>query len=125
MTQERFKNIFADWEQKHPVVDKDTVAAPVMRKPRVEQDLSIDLHGKTRREALRIMEDFFQTSDRRLSAKIVIIHGVGRHSPDHQKILKPAVKEWLMARERMFREIRPGRADEGGPGVTVVRLKKN
>jgi DNA-nicking Smr family endonuclease len=124
MTKDRFGSLLDDWEKKNPVVDKD--APRPGRVPRAEKPASvtIDLHGKSRQDALRTLEEFFANRKKGGPATVVIIHGVGRHSEDNRKILKPAVKEWLSRRPELFSLVRPGRTGEGGTGVTVVVMKK-
>lgn len=87
-----------------------------------EGPLQVDLHGLTRKEALALLERMF-LGHPKPKGRVILIHGVGRHSADGRQVLKPLVREWLKEHAALFRLVRPGRPGEGGPGVTVVEMR--
>jgi DNA-nicking Smr family endonuclease len=126
MSRNDFEKALAEWEKTHPVSDKD-VSAPAGNKPKkaVPGPVEIDLHGMTKEESRKMLENVFLAGRMKPGQEIRVIHGVGRHSPDQRKVLKPFVREWLALNASKFEWIRPGRPGEGGPGVTVVRTKQS
>jgi len=129
MTKDKFETLFGEWEKQHPVIDKDRTRPGNASRPDPgnsrPESVTIDLHGQSRQDAIRILEAFFINRKKSDPETVVIIHGVGRHSEDNRKVLKPAVKEWLRQRSEWFSQVRPGRTGEGGTGVTVVSMKGN
>jgi DNA-nicking Smr family endonuclease len=94
--------------------------------PRVEARL--DLHGRSRDEALRELERFLELARGDGKRCVLVIHGRGAHSGDDAPVLKPLVWRWLAlsaasaAAVLAFASARPA---EGGDGATRVLLRKN
>lgn len=92
------------------------------RRRGAEEPMRVDLHGLTRKETLALLERMF-LGPRKPKGRVILIHGVGRHSVDGCQVLKPLVRGWLKDHARLFRLVRPGHPGEGGPGVTVVEVR--
>jgi len=76
---------------------------------------SIDVRGQEREEALEAVDRFVDRAVLSGVHEIMIIHGVG------EGILKDAVRRQLHDDPRVL-SIRAGRGEEGGAGVSIVRL---
>jgi len=90
-------------------------------------DARIDLHGRSRADALRDLERFVTAARARGDRGLLVIHGRGHGSDAGGPILRPAVWEWLAspAAERCgvmaFVSARPR---DGGDGATLVLLRR-
>jgi DNA-nicking Smr family endonuclease len=93
--------------------------------PRVEARL--DLHGRSRDEALRALERFLELARSDGKRCVLVIHGRGAHSHDDAPVLKPLVWRWLanapaaVASVLAFASARPA---EGGDGATRLLLRR-
>ena len=58
-------------------------------------DEQIDLHGKTREEAIMIVQNFIKTCHAQGLRHVLIITGKGQHSGNRGPVLKTAVVQWL------------------------------
>jgi DNA-nicking Smr family endonuclease len=93
--------------------------------PRVEARL--DLHGRSRDEALRALERFAELAREDGKRCVLVIHGRGAHSEGDAPVLKPLVWRWLAlspaaaAAVLAFVSARPA---EGGDGATRVLLRR-
>lgn len=93
--------------------------------PRVEARL--DLHGRSRDEALRALERFLELAREDGKRCVLVIHGRGSHSHDDAPVLKPLVWRWLTtapaaaAAVLAFASARPA---EGGDGATRLLLRR-
>jgi len=58
-------------------------------------DDEIDLHGKTREEAIKIVQNFVIYCFEKRFRSALIITGKGQHSAEKEPILKKEVKLWL------------------------------
>ena len=58
-------------------------------------DDEIDLHGKTRNEAIKIVQKFVIDCYQKNFRSALIINGKGHHSADNAPVLKREVKLWL------------------------------
>jgi DNA-nicking Smr family endonuclease len=93
--------------------------------PRAEARL--DLHGRAREEALRMLERFLELARGDGKRCVLVIHGRGAHSPDDAPVLKPLVWRWLStapaaaAAVLAFASARPA---EGGDGATRLLLRR-
>ncbi|MDR2364324.1 MAG: Smr/MutS family protein [Zoogloeaceae bacterium] len=84
---------------------------------------TIDLHGLTRDEALRDLNDFLaECASRRLRC-VCVIHGKGRASPGGRAILKPMTRQWLARRPEVlaFCDASPR---DGGDGALLALFGK-
>jgi DNA-nicking Smr family endonuclease len=93
--------------------------------PRAEARL--DLHGRSREEALRALERFLELARTDGKRCVLVIHGRGAHSRDDAPVLKPLVWHWLStapaaaAAVLAFVSARPA---EGGDGATRLLLRR-
>jgi len=93
--------------------------------PRAEARL--DLHGRSREEALRALERFLELARGDGKRCVLVIHGRGAHSRDDAPVLKPLVWHWLAtapaaaAAVLAFVSARPA---EGGDGATRLLLRR-
>lgn len=86
----------------------------------------LDLHGKTRKEARQLVEQFFVESRRRGLRSVLVVHGRGLNSKDQIPVLKDSLKVWL-ARGRIARSVLcfcSARPVDGGAGAVYVLLRK-
>ena len=86
----------------------------------------IDLHGMTRDEAKRSVDEFLKKA--RASGKrcVLLVHGRGIHSKDQVPILKEALRSWL-ATARFGRHVlafATARPTDGGAGAIYVLLRR-
>ncbi|GHU34595.1 DNA mismatch repair protein MutS [Spirochaetia bacterium] len=124
-------NPITAWIRIHGVFDKDSVleesktdlAEERHRLRYAHPDATLDLHGCTRDEAWRALEDFFEESKNHGFKKILIVHGKGNHC-ENGCVLKDVT--------RRFIELCPiagasghEKASSGGTGATWVLLKKD
>ncbi len=73
-------------------ISRERLRSLASGRPPVEQTL--DLHGATRNEALRLLEEWFGHATGRQVRVLCIIHGRGLHS-EGKAVLKEAVYQWL------------------------------
>ena len=55
----------------------------------------VDLHGLTRGEAKRAVEEFLRGARSSGKRCVLVVHGRGLHSKDHLPVLKDALRTWL------------------------------
>ncbi len=118
---------FSDWLDRHMVPDKDgREEAPATRLSNRDIDAlpieaSIDLHGLTARDAEAALEAFFRDAARRGLRKVLVVHGIGRHS-ETEAVLPGVVRKFL---ERSPYAGRSGYADKasGGKGAVWVLVR--
>jgi DNA-nicking Smr family endonuclease len=81
----------------------------------------LDIHGKTREEAIVSLDKFFLEAKNMAFQKLLIVHGKGNHS-EGDAILKKTVREYIercpIAGESGFEK-----STGGGTGATWVLLK--
>ena len=82
-------------------------------------DYTIDFHGHTIAEALKIIEEHLQAH--RMSHICLLIHGKGLHG---QSILKRHILHYLKQNTRCYGYTQAP-AHKGGHGATVVRFAKH
>ncbi len=85
----------------------------------------LDLHGLTREEARKEVEDFIVRMSRFRPCCVKIIHGRGLNSPNDKAVLKESLQEWLSTRRMSRRVIAYASASlaDGGVGATYVLLR--
>jgi DNA-nicking Smr family endonuclease len=87
----------------------------------------LDLHGRTRDEALDVLERFLADARAQRRRCVLVVHGRGAHSEDDAPVLKPMVWRWLAASSLAagavlaFASARPA---QGGVGATLVLLRQ-
>jgi DNA-nicking Smr family endonuclease len=118
-----FAKIFEEWEKNNKIVDKDIFISKEQIKNKSKDDvLTIDLHGYTKNEAILYLKSFIEKNQTGHLIKIIIIHGVGRHS-DGKRVLKEAVKEWLSENTHLIKNFKPAGIGEGSGGATIAYIK--
>lgn len=94
-----------------------------IRNGKLPVDASLDLHGHTREEARRRLQDFIYASQQQQMRLVCVVHGKGYHSEDNRPVLKQMVSHWLQQLEAVlaFTRADPG---HGGSGATFVLLRR-
>jgi DNA-nicking Smr family endonuclease len=129
----KFKDIFEKWEQENNfnyekiLKDKDDDSEKLqdfcgLKKKTAAKEVSIDLHGLTRYDAIAKLDSLLYKYKNASDTKICIIHGAGIHSKENEPVLKKVVNQYLK-NNPLVRYFRPGRSNEGGFGVTIAFLK--
>jgi DNA-nicking Smr family endonuclease len=86
----------------------------------------IDLHGLTREEAKRAVDEFLRASRSAGKRCVLVVHGRGLHSKDQLPVLKDALRTWL-ATARFARHVlafATARPVDGGGGAIYVLLRR-
>ena len=86
----------------------------------------IDLHGLTREEAKRAVDEFLRASRTAGKRCVLVVHGRGLHSKDQLPVLKDALRTWL-ASARFGRHVlafATARPVDGGGGAIYVLLRR-
>ena len=119
-------NTMLDYMDKYGVVDKDKNVDKFQKEEKVSykkmtSDDTLDLHGATVKEALNMLQIFFDNAVKNRYKKVSIIHGKGKHSKI-QAVLQDVVREFL---EKNKHAGRMGfeKNVKGGSGTTWVLLK--
>ncbi|HIF70144.1 MAG: Smr/MutS family protein [SAR324 cluster bacterium] len=87
-------------------------------------DETIDLHGKTQEEAIRMVQNFVKTSHTHGLRNVLIITGKGLHSGTQGPVLKHSVEQWLQRNGTPYlQEFHDAPPRHGGSGAIWVRLK--
>lgn len=96
---------------------KDRSPAAVKAATIQSADNSVDVRGLRVDDALPLVESFLDRMYGMSEPIAYIIHGVGSGA------LRDAIRQMLKEDGRYVREVRAGRRDEGGEGVSVVTLR--
>jgi DNA-nicking Smr family endonuclease len=80
----------------------------------------LDLHGFTRDEALRELDEFLDTSSMRGFRCVQIIHGKGLNSKNREPVLKTLVWSQLKLHRCVLAFCQAGPTDGGGGAVLVL-----
>ncbi len=87
----------------------------------------LDLHGRTRDEAVRGVARFVALARERGARTVLVIHGRGHNSEPGGAVLRPAVWAWLAsaasARAGVMAFV-SARPRDGGGGATLVLLRR-
>ncbi len=86
----------------------------------------VDLHGLTRQEAKRSVEQFLRSSRGAGKRCVLVVHGRGIHSKDQLPVLKEALRAWLST-ARFSRHVlafATARPADGGAGAVYVLLRR-
>jgi DNA-nicking Smr family endonuclease len=86
----------------------------------------VDLHGLTREEAKRTVEDFLRGARNAGKRCVLVVHGRGLHSKDQLPVLKDALRTWLST-ARFSRHVlafATARPVDGGAGAVYVLLRR-
>lgn len=86
---------------------------------------TLDLHGYTQDEALRLLAGFVAAQFAASAPVVMVITGKGLHSRGGTSVLKPAVEKWIKERGKRF-IARYGEAPRafGGRGAFVLYLRE-
>ncbi len=87
----------------------------------------LDLHGASREEAHKLLEEFIRHSLQRGLSCVKIIHGRGQHSQGGQSVLKENVQKWLLSRRvgQYILAFTSAQLADGGAGAIYVLLCRN
>lgn len=98
-----------------------------LRRGDPEPEERIDLHGTRQGEARRILAMRIESAVARGLRCVVVVHGVGRRSPNEEAILRDALPGWLErgANARHVLAFAPAPRRLGGDGATLVLLRKS
>jgi DNA-nicking Smr family endonuclease len=85
----------------------------------------LDLHGFTREEAKEKVDQFLLSSISSDNRCVLIIHGKGLGSKDHEPVLKNSLKSWLIRSglRKWILAFTSARPCDGGAGAIYVLLK--
>jgi len=86
----------------------------------------IDLHGLKKKEAEEVVQEFILKSHQRGLRCVLIVHGRGLRSVDHQPAIKKELPVWFRkgALKRIVLAFVTARPCDGGAGALYVLLKK-
>lgn len=102
---------------------KEPKLTDLLKAREVELDATLDLHGRTRVEALDRTRAFLEESASEGWTFVSIVGGKGVHSPKGQAVLKPFIEGLLRDDFRHFvREYAEAPTYLGGSGTWVVRV---
>ena len=88
------------------------------------QDAELDLHGKTREEAIMMVQNFVMTCHANQFRTALIITGKGLHSGNQGPILKREVQLWLERNGKQFiSDFHAAPARFGGSGAIWLNIK--
>lgn len=93
------------------------------RPPTRLPDDFLDLHGKTREEALVMVHNFIELAYQQRLRHVLIITGWGKHSGQGGPILRRTVWEWLKKNGgRYARDFASAPSEHGGEGAIWINL---
>ncbi len=95
-----------------------------LRRGHWNTDDQLDLHGFTRDEALRELDEFLDTCCTRGFRCVHIIHGKGLNSKNREPVLKTLVWSQLKQHSYVLAFCQAGPAD-GGSGAVIVLFKSS
>lgn len=95
-----------------------------LRRGEFSVQAQLDLHGLTRQEAFRKLEDFLHGCVLQGYTCVRIIHGNGKHSPRGRPILKESLQRWFSQRRlgKYVMAYSSARRVDGGLGAVYVLL---
>jgi DNA-nicking Smr family endonuclease len=95
------------------------------RRGGIAPERSVDLHGFDAESARRELESQLAEAHRAGERCVLVIHGVGRHSP-RGPVLRAALSQWLTdsAIATGVLAFAPATTELGGKGATLVLLRK-
>ena len=87
-------------------------------------DAELDLHGKTREEAIMMVQNFVMTCHANQFRTAHIITGKGHHSGNHGPVLKREVQLWLERNGKQYiSDFHTALARFGGSGAIWLNIK--
>lgn len=103
-----------------PAIDVDALVRRV-RRGQIEPDASLDLHGKSRQQALDQVRRFVAEAQSEKWRVVRIVVGKGLHSEGGDAVVGPAVEQWLADGPAL--EIARAPTHLGGAGALLVVLR--
>ena len=91
-----------------------------LRRGRVKAHAEIDLHGCTRREALRYLQTFLDRCRVEQLDCVRVVTGKGRSSPDHRSVVREATLDALRHEPRVLAYSSAPPSDGGGGAFYVL-----
>ncbi|MBF0287134.1 MAG: Smr/MutS family protein [SAR324 cluster bacterium] len=102
-----------------PKKQKKTKRLPIHESP----DDTLDLHGKTREEAIMMVQNFIMTGYHHKFRTLLIITGIGKHSGKGGPVLNQVVNNWLQKNgARYIESFGPAPGEHGGAGAIWIYL---
>lgn len=94
------------------------------RKLSREPDATLDLHGKTREEAIMMVQNFISISHQQRLRAVLIITGKGYRSGREGPVLNQAVRAWLKKNgTALVQSVFAAPPQHGGTGALWVQLQ--
>lgn len=130
-SEDKRKECEAHWLESYPPGKKEIAEkAEVIRSSskkrknlkRLKSEKICDLHGLTRKEAQKALDQFVKNNYNLKIYKILVIHGKGLHSPG-EPVLKKTVIEY-MRNSKLIAEWGSCLQKDGGDGATWATLKE-
>ena len=112
--------------QESMIYQADGIQQKLMRKlcrGQLGYQASLDLHGMTRANALRELQQFIEQCQSRGMNRVHVIHGKGNLSKGGIAVLKPSVASWLRQMPSVL-AFCPSRIQDGGDGALYILLKR-
>ena len=98
--------------------------APNTKSPDTGFDRTLDLHGKTRKEAIAMVQNFVLTAHQAGLRRVLIITGKGHHTKNNDGVLGPTIHHWLTKNgARYAKHFDWAPPEHGGTGAIVVELR--
>ncbi|HYF97786.1 MAG TPA: Smr/MutS family protein [Coxiellaceae bacterium] len=94
-----------------------------MRRGQIKLEARLDLHRRTRSEAIECIQQFLEQAQARGYKWILIIHGKGQASESGNAVLKGLLNEWLPQQSNVL-AFASSQPKHGGTGALYVLLKK-
>jgi DNA-nicking Smr family endonuclease len=106
----------------HNIKPKKNKKKAFKHKPRA----TIDLHGKTSKEALMLFENFIKRSYFNKITFVLVIVGKGIHSEDGRPIIKETIEDWIKKNGKKYISSYNNAPQRlGGSGAIFIILKKS
>ncbi len=122
-----FARILDSWEHHNKGIGPSDSKEPENVPPRRQMesapvDARLDLHGLSSRDAEDAVRQFLGDGWRRGLAKVLIIHGQGRHSEDQRGVLRDMVRG-ILRKDRHVASWGQAEKGDGGGGASWVWLR--
>jgi DNA-nicking Smr family endonuclease len=115
--------LLAEQPRKEAPKPKSSVAKNPFRS-HVEPDDVLDLHGKTRDEALMLVENFVHYGVLHGAQTLLIITGKGYRSGKGGPVLRPTIEAWLRDQgKKRIQRVQEAPPRHGGSGALWVTLR--
>lgn len=127
------KKEFAEWIEKHGVIDKDRIISGEenVKKLRKQANISsleceaeIDLHNVLKCDVGKYVDDFIEECEKAGLKKVKIVHGKGLHSEGKKSAIYQAVISCILSNTKCGKYGFCSPKD-GGEGATWVMIEGN